>query len=417
MARAQGARSQLAAAFETVYGTVPGSGFKRLPFATSSLGAEQPLLDNELLGYGRDPLAPVKDAITVDGELAVPIDAEAFGIWLKGAFGAPVSNGTAAAGSISFADNPDPGESITLDGELWTFVSGTPAGNETKIGISASATITSLVSDLNNSADPVISQAVYSKGTGDVLEITFGASGTSGNHFTLGASHATPSGARLSGGGYTHVFQSGGWSLPSLAVEIATPEVPRFAMYSGVVVDQITWDMARSGLLTASVQVVAQGEEVAASTQAGVPSDVPLTRFGHFNGAIKRDGAPIGNVVSTQVRYSNNLDRIETIRADGKIDGADPGIAAMTGTLEARFADRVLMDQARDGTPCELEFSYSLPTGESLTVTAQAVYLPRPRLPINGPQGIQASFDWQAARDAVLGRMATVTLVNNVASY
>ena len=51
MARAQGARSQLAAVFETVYGTPPGSGFKRLPFATSSLGSEQPLLGNELLGY------------------------------------------------------------------------------------------------------------------------------------------------------------------------------------------------------------------------------------------------------------------------------------------------------------------------------------------------------------------------------
>ena len=90
MARAQGARSQLAAAFETVYGTAPVSGFTRLPFASSTLSAEQPLLGSELLGYGRDPLAPVKDAITADGDLTVPIDAEAFGFWLKAAFGAPV---------------------------------------------------------------------------------------------------------------------------------------------------------------------------------------------------------------------------------------------------------------------------------------------------------------------------------------
>ena len=45
MARAQGARSQLAVAFETVYGTPPASGFTRLPFASSTLSAEQPLLD------------------------------------------------------------------------------------------------------------------------------------------------------------------------------------------------------------------------------------------------------------------------------------------------------------------------------------------------------------------------------------
>ena len=54
MARAQGARSQMALAFESVYGTSPGSGFKQVPFASTNLGGEQPLLDSELLGFGRD---------------------------------------------------------------------------------------------------------------------------------------------------------------------------------------------------------------------------------------------------------------------------------------------------------------------------------------------------------------------------
>ena len=57
MARAQGARALMALAFETTYGTPPGGGFTRMPFASTSLGAEQPLLNSELLGYGRDPLA------------------------------------------------------------------------------------------------------------------------------------------------------------------------------------------------------------------------------------------------------------------------------------------------------------------------------------------------------------------------
>jgi integrase len=51
MARAQGARAQMALAFETVYGTPPGSGFTQMPFITSSIAAEQPLLASELLGY------------------------------------------------------------------------------------------------------------------------------------------------------------------------------------------------------------------------------------------------------------------------------------------------------------------------------------------------------------------------------
>jgi hypothetical protein len=97
MARAQGARALMALAFETTYGTPPASGFTRMPFASTTLGAEQPLLNSELLGYGRDPLAPIKDAVTADGDVVVPIDAEAFGFWLKAAFGAPTTTGSGRA--------------------------------------------------------------------------------------------------------------------------------------------------------------------------------------------------------------------------------------------------------------------------------------------------------------------------------
>ena len=167
MARAHGARAQMALAFETVYGTPPASGYRLMPFARTTLGAEQPLLNSELLGYGRDPLAPIKDAVTADGEVVVPIDVEAFGFWLKAAFGSPTTTGT------------------------------------------------------------------------------------------------TPK---------THTFQSGNWTLPSMAIEVAMPEVPRFAMYAGCVMDQLSWQMNRSGLLTATARLIAQGEAIAATTAIWVHS-------------------------------------------------------------------------------------------------------------------------------------------------
>lgn len=312
MARAQGARSQLAAAFESTYGTAPASGYFQMPFASSGLGAEQPLLESELLGYGRDPLAPVQDAVTAEGDIVVPIDAEAFGFWLKAAFGSPTTTGT---------------------------------------------------SD------------------------------------------------------YSHEFLSGNWSLPSMAIEVGMPEIPRYAMYSGCMLDEISWQMQRSGLLTSTAKLVAQGEAVATSTAAGTPTAFALQRFGHFNGAIKRSSTALGNIVSADVSYKNNLDRIETIRADGRIDGADPSIAALTGKIDVRFADTTLIDQALNGTSAELEFSWTLSATVSLTMTVHAVYLPRPKVEISGPQGIQASFDWQAANDATAGQMCTVVLKNQVASY
>ena len=71
MARAHGARAQMALAFETVYGTPPPSGFTKMPFASTTLGAEQPLLNSELLDYDRDPLTPIKNAVTADGDVVV----------------------------------------------------------------------------------------------------------------------------------------------------------------------------------------------------------------------------------------------------------------------------------------------------------------------------------------------------------
>ncbi len=249
MARAQGARAQMALAFETVYGTPPAGGFTKMPFASTTLGSEQPLLNSELLGYGRDPLAPIKDAVTADGNVVLPIDAATFGFWLKAAFGQPVTTGT---------------------------------------------------------------------------------------------------------GPWTHAFRSGGWTLPSLSIETGMPEVARFAMYSGCVLDTLNWQMQRSGLLTATASLVAQGEAVASTSAAGALAELALKRFGHFNGAITRNGASLGNIVSAEITYANSLDRIETIRSDGRIDGADPSIAALTGKIEVRFADQVLVNQAIAGDPCAL---------------------------------------------------------------
>jgi hypothetical protein len=270
------------------------------------------LIASELLGQGRDPLAPIKDAVTADGDVVVPIDVENFGLWLKAAFGGPTTTGT------------------------------------------------------------------------------------------------TPK---------THTFQSGNWSLPSMAIETGMPEVPRYAMYTGCVCDQLSWQMSRSGLLTATARLVAQGESAAAATAAGTTTALSQQRFGHFNGSITRNGSPLGNVISAEVTYSNGLDRIETIRADGKIEGADPGMASLTGRMEVRFADTALITQALDGTPCELVFAWSLGASASFTFTAHAVYLPRPRIEIPGPQGIQATFEWQAAKAASPARLCTAVLVNTVASY
>jgi hypothetical protein len=218
-------------------------------------------------------------------------------------------------------------------------------------------------------------------------------------------------------GPYTHTFVSGAASLPSLALEVGMPEVPIFFMESGVRVNSAQLSFARSGAANATLNCIAQGESDATTTGGGTPTTATLTRFNQFQGSIKKDGLQLGNVTGAQLTYTNNLERIETIRSDGKIDGADPTIAALTGNIEVRFADTALIDAATDNTPMELAFAYVIDADKSLTFTAHEVYLPKPKLAISGPGGVQATFDWQAAKATSPARMLTVVLKNDVASY
>jgi hypothetical protein len=314
MARQTGALVAVNMAFESAYGTAPVSGYRTVPFAPGTqIGAKRPLLANELLGYGRDPLAPVLDVVTAEGEIVVPVDVENWGLWLKGAFGNPVTTGT------------------------------------------------------------------------------------------------TPK---------VHTFQSGGNVLPSMSIEMAYPQVPAFEMTTGCMVNSLRWQMRRGGLLTASVGIMAQGANApAAVTGAGTPTALTLTRFSPFNGEIWRDGALLANIVAADIEYMNNLDPVNTIRSDGKIDGLDPSVAELKGKITVRFADLTLFNQAIAGAPCELQFRYSLGANASFVLTAHAVYLERPTIPVRGPTGIEVDLDFMAAKAVSPARMCTAVLTNTVAAY
>jgi hypothetical protein len=313
MARAYGANTQLVGKFESSYGTPPSGDYNQLPFVSSDLGSEQGLIASDLLGQGRDPAAPIRDVIRVEGNVVVPVDLRNFGLWLKALLGAPTT--------VEDGDN------------------------------------------------------------------------------------------------YTHTFVSGLAALPSLSLEVGMPDIPAYFLNSGIRANSIQLSFSRSGAANATINCIAQGETRASSSGGGTPVALSLTRFNQFQGSIKKDGVVLGNVTGAQLTYSNNLERIETIRSDGKIEGADPTIAALTGNIDVRFADTALIDAATNNTPIELEFAYTISGDFFLIFTAHQVFLPKPKLAVSGPGGIQATFDWQAAKASSPARMLTVTLNNDVETY
>jgi hypothetical protein len=423
MARARGANAVMAAVFEATYGVTPGTGFRKLPFVSANLGEEQSLIESDLLGYGRDPLTPAYDVVSNESDIVVPMDHRNIGFWLKGLFGNPTTVATVAArGSILFSAQPAVNATITINGTAFTAVASGATGNQFNIGANLAATLTNIVTVLSASVVPAVQQATYTQTGGNTLVITRTVLGPTGNTFTLAASttpasNCTVSGATLSGGANGHTFVSGTQTLPSMSIEVGLPDVPFFGMNYGARANSLSVQAQRSGLLSATVNVIAQGEATAITTGAGTPTALDVERFSQFQGSITRNGAVLGNIVSAELMYSNNLEKIEVIRSDGRIADIDPGIVKCSGNLNARFQDTSLLDQATARTPCEIAFGWTIDASRSLLFTAHRVFLPRGNRQIQGPGGIQMPFAWQAALDPVLNKTCTVVLTNDVASY
>lgn len=422
MARSYGSAAQLLALKESVYGTKPTGNWEKFSFNSSDLSAEQNLIASELLGQGREPRAPFRDVINDAGNFVVPVDARDFGRWLQFLMGNPTSAGVAATGNIVFTVNPSAGHTITINGVVWTFVASGATTAQTNIGGSLAATLTQLATDLNASVNPLITPVTYS-GAATQLNCVYDTNGGAGNAFTLasGNANAVPSGATLSGGGYTHTFISGSNSLPSFSAEIGHVNVPAYFVHTGCMVNSMALDFQRSGGANCTVNVLAQGETRFTSSQGGTPTQRVYKPFSQFNGSIKRNNVALANVTGAQFTYTNNLQGVPTIRNDGLIDGVDPTTVGITGNIDVRFADTTLLDDALNNNAIEIALAYALPgldaNNFSLTCAFHEVYLPRPRIPISGPGGVQASFNWQGVYDDAMSKSATFVLKNDVTSY
>ena len=423
MARSYGSAATLLALTESTYGVKPTGNWEKFAFASSDLSAEQNLLSSDLLGQGREPRAPFRDVINDEGNLVVPVEGRDFGRWLQFLLGNPVSAGVAATGDITFTANPSASHTITINGVVWTFVASGATGTQTNIGANLAATLTQLATDLNASVNASITPVTYANVGGTKLGFTHDTLGAVGNSFTIASGNANgvASGATLSGGGYTHTFVSGAASLPSFAAEIGHANVPAYFVHTGCMLGSMALNFQRSGAANATLNIIAQGETRFASTQGGTPTSRVYKPFSQFNGSIKRNNVSLANITGAQFTYSNGLQAVPTIRNDGLIEAVDPTIINVNGSIDVRFADTTLVDDAINNNAIELELAYKLAgldgNNFSLTWTFHEVYLPRPRIPVSGPGGVQASFNWQGVYDDALLKSVTVVLKNDVTSY
>ena len=217
---------------------------------------------------------------------------------------------------------------------------------------------------------------------------------------------------------YTHVFQSGSWALPTMALERQMPDAASFEMFVGCKANRLRYALQRGGRVNASVEVMAQGAQAPApATAAGTPASFDLQRFMQAQGQVTVDGSGPGDIVECSIDYTNNLDAVDSVTADGFIGGLDEMRAALTGNLRLRFSSETLFATAKANTPVALSLVHTISASAKLTLAMPRVFLSVPKKPIEGPQGVEASFSWQAARADNGDPMLTATLINAVENY
>jgi hypothetical protein len=158
-----------------------------------------------------------------------------------------------------------------------------------------------------------------------------------------------------------------------------------------------------------------QGSARTGSSAGGTPTSAAYTAFNKAQGSITRSGSALAQVTGARMTYGNGMEMVRTIRADRRVEGVDPGVARCTGQVTVRFENTTLLAQAQNGTAAEFAFAYTIDANRSLAFTLHEVYLALAKTPIEGPAGVEASFDFRAAFNATATRMMTAVLRNQQA--
>lgn len=415
--RAQGINARHLLGWETAYGVPDFTTSYKFPFtAGNSLSPEQPLLENPLLGFGNDPADAILDVENLSGDIPVPVDMRYYGFWLTALTGEPVTSPVAATGRITFPANPAVGQTITINGTVFTFDDEASTGSYIEVKGSAILTVAEIVSVLNASANANVDDATYSQSPGEaILIVTHDTAGPAGNSFTLAASHAKVSAATLQGGAYQHLFSSGNANVPSFWVERGFTDIQQYQLLLGLKLNALRLSFSRSGIALSTLNILGQKAEEYVSTSVDAnPEEPDVDMVSNFKGVVKSNGVVIGNLISAQLSIGNNLDPIGTVGTGGLLSGADKTVASFTGDLGIRFHDTDFITLARSGGTLPLELGFNVAPGFSLSIDAPRVKLPVPKQPIEGPGGIESTFAFQGSKDPVSGKMYTIKLVNDM---
>lgn len=235
---------------------------------------------------------------------------------------------------------------------------------------------------------------------GDWLKLVFGAPTTSGST------------------NYTHLFSSGGLTLPTRTIELS-PAASDFRQHVSCAARSLKIDISdKAGYQRAILDLLGYGENMLGSTGAGTPTAAraydPLAAT---IGLVKLGGVQVGSLLAASLTYETGLAQDRYVDGVGKFGAAILASQAMlTGELRVRYTGSALDAAALAETDQSLEFSFTKSANNSISFLAPAARLGRAGVQIEGPGGIEQALPFRCAQTSGAAMLA-VTLKNQQATY
>lgn len=389
MPQAKGGKAAIVMGFESTFNTLPSTppGVV-LPINSFNLKAEQALKTPETMTGRRDPVEPYAGFVACSGDASVPLDAVAFGYWLKALLGDPVSVQDAAknigAGPAVNKGNGKVGIPLTAHG--------IPVGASIVVAGTTSYNGTYTV-DATTSVNEIVITKAYTAET-----------------FAAGTVRATI---------YTHTFKVPD-SQPSMYFEKRFADISQFEVFTGCKLGKLGIRAGGDGELVASLGIEGANALAMAATTAltGTITNAALARF-LFDGAYLYEGGSLmAKATEVSLDYGANLDTdVYPLSNQGMRGDLPEGVISVGGSLKAMFNDATLLDKGRSHTNSALKLEFRRVI-EKLTFECQEIQFSRTSVPVDTPKGLYANMTWQGFFGSGAGDSSMiVTLVNQVASY
>lgn len=218
-------------------------------------------------------------------------------------------------------------------------------------------------------------------------------------------------------GPYTHVFKSGGSSLPSTSIEKAFPDITRYEVSDGIRVNSMEVGIGPDGAAQATFGLMCLNSVNSGSSGAGTPVVTAFTRFHQTQGSIAYNGSALAGVTAGTIRFSNGMQPLPTVGSGIGIGGIDFGEATGGGNITLRFANHTQETAARALTAVALTFTLTIDSDTYVEFHYPRVFLEPTSAAVSGPGGITRNYNFIAADDASDLSLLRVTIKNAVASY